>query len=124
MGRFVKGQSGNPGGRPKAAHDLKALAQEQTAEAVKTLIDVMKNGDKDAARVAAASALLDRGYGKPMQSIDVTQRRAVDEIPEDLIDAAIERLAAAGRPATEGGDAPAATGASEPEQTPPVSTVH
>ena len=30
-----------------------------------TLIDVAKNGWPDTARVSAANALLDRGYGKP-----------------------------------------------------------
>ena len=29
-----------------------------------TLVDVAKNGRSDAARVSAANALLDRGYGK------------------------------------------------------------
>ena len=32
---------------------------------IMTLVDVAKNGQSDAARVSAANALLDRGYGKP-----------------------------------------------------------
>ena len=123
MGKFVKGQTGNPRGRPKEAHDLKELARAQTAEAVKTLIDVMKTGAA-AARVQAATALLDRGYGKPLQSVDVTTRRAVDDIPEELIDAAIAQLAAAGRPEATGGDAGATGSQGGPEPAVPVSTVH
>jgi hypothetical protein len=34
------------------------------------LVQIAQGGDKDAARVAAASALLDRGYGKPPQHVE------------------------------------------------------
>lgn len=124
MAKFVKGQSGNPGGRPKAEIDLRALARTYTKEALDTLLKVMRAGDKDSARVAAAVAVLDRGYGKPAQTVDVTTRRAVDEVPEDLVDAAIERLAASLGPAASSSDAGTTAGAGGPEQAPPISTVH
>ena len=38
-----KGQSGNPGGRPKARIDLQALARQRTPEAVATLVRIMRN---------------------------------------------------------------------------------
>jgi hypothetical protein len=63
---FVKGQSGNPGGRPRVVGEVQELARSHTADAVTTLAEIMR--DTEAARVAAASALLDRGYGKPLQS--------------------------------------------------------
>lgn len=44
--------------------DVRALAKRATVEAVHTLLDVARNSQSDAARVAAANALLDRGYGK------------------------------------------------------------
>ncbi len=67
---FKKGQSGNPGGRPKAIAEVRALAREQTDKAVKTLISIMDNSKAaDAARAAAANSLLDRGWGRPAQVV-------------------------------------------------------
>jgi hypothetical protein len=63
---FAKGVSPNPGGRPKEVGHVRALAREHTAVAIGTLVTVMKNlKSPPAARVAAANALLDRGYGRP-----------------------------------------------------------
>jgi hypothetical protein len=67
---FEKGQSGNPGGRPKVVAEVRELARAHTGEAVQTLVSIMTNTKAaPAARVSAANALLDRGYGKPPQHI-------------------------------------------------------
>ena len=67
---FKKGQSGNPGGRPKVVAEVRELARAHTGEAVQTLVSIMTNTKAaPAARVSAANALLDRGYGKPPQHI-------------------------------------------------------
>jgi Family of unknown function (DUF5681) len=67
---FKKGQSGNPGGRPKVVAEVKELARAHTGEAIETLVSIMTNPKcAPAARVSAANALLDRGYGKPPQHI-------------------------------------------------------
>jgi hypothetical protein len=52
---------------------VQELARQQSPEAINTLVAIMQN-DKapPAARVAAANALLDRGYGKPTQPITQT----------------------------------------------------
>ena len=67
---WKKGQSGNPGGRPKVIAEVKELARAHTGEAIQTLVSIMTNAKAaPAARVSAANALLDRGYGKPLQHI-------------------------------------------------------
>jgi len=62
---FRPGQSGNPGGRPRVAGEIRDLARQHTATALATLAEIAERGENESARVAAASALLDRGWGKP-----------------------------------------------------------
>lgn len=66
MGKFVKGQSGNPGGKPKGYGGLVAAARAHTEEAVRTLVESLRDPKL---RVQAAVALLDRGWGRPPQTI-------------------------------------------------------
>ena len=83
---FQKGTSPNPGGRPKAAHSIQELARRHAPEAIKTLADIAKKGTPGA-RVSAAIALLDRGYGKPPQfnTGDAQAfRQAVDMTDDEL----------------------------------------
>jgi hypothetical protein len=72
-GYFKKGHSGNPGGRPKVVAEVRDLARQHTAEAITTLATIMTNEDAHhSARVAAANALLDRGYGKAQANVEIT----------------------------------------------------
>lgn len=67
-----KGEVRNPRGRPKKDLDLAAMAQSHAQEAIQTLVSVMRNEDATpAARVTAAGEILDRGFGRAPQSIDV-----------------------------------------------------
>jgi hypothetical protein len=58
---------------PEGIRSLQELARQKSPEAIITLANIM-NDEKapPAARVAAANALLDRGYGKPIQPISQT----------------------------------------------------
>lgn len=65
---FRKGQSGNPGGRPKEDGDVKLLARQHTVAAIERLAHWLMS-DNAKASVSAAQALLDRGYGRAPQAI-------------------------------------------------------
>ena len=55
---------------PKAVADIRSLARAQTEQAIKVLTGVMnQKGAPPAARVTAASLLLDRGWGKAPQQL-------------------------------------------------------
>lgn len=66
------------------------MARSHTETAIRTLAGIM--GEKKApaaARVAAASALLDRGWGKPKQEMTIEHRKRLGE----LTDAELEAIA-------------------------------
>lgn len=65
---FKVGQSGNPGGRPKEAAEVKALARTHCKAAVEELARLMASTDEKT-RLAACNAMLDRGIGKPAQVV-------------------------------------------------------
>ena len=67
--------AGRPAGVPnKATREqgarLSELAKSYTDIAFSTLVDVAMNGSSDAARIAAANSILDRGYGKPKADLE------------------------------------------------------
>jgi hypothetical protein len=66
--RFQKGQSGNPGGRPKVECEIRALAQKHGPKALDRLVALMASENERVA-VVAAQAILDRAYGKPPQAL-------------------------------------------------------
>jgi hypothetical protein len=109
-GRFVKGESGNPLGRPKDlsippvyAPDLTAAdrrpipnlvveARKYSSLAVDTLVELTKTKYSGSTRYNAATALLDRGYGRPAQSLDL--HLSADAITKRLSDMTNAELAA------------------------------
>ena len=65
------GQSGNPGGRPKVAAEVRDLAREHGGMAIDRLVALMDSQNQSVA-LRAAEAVLDRGYGRPMQAMELT----------------------------------------------------
>jgi len=63
VGGFKKGQSGNPGGRPKMPPEIRALAREHSRLAIERLVHWAKSDDPMASAFAS-SVLLERAGGK------------------------------------------------------------
>ena len=56
---------------PKSVMQIRSLARSHTRTALNILVQVMRNKDATpAARVSAANAVLDRGWGKAIQAIE------------------------------------------------------
>ena len=66
------------------------LAQIYTSEAIKCLLEICTLGTDEKARVAAAVAILDRGWGKPKQIISA--RIDADDIGDEDIEAEAHRI--------------------------------
>ena len=62
----MPGKSGNPGGVPKDADDIPAYARQFGREAVDTMVKCLHDPKW---KLPAAIALLDRGFGKPVQQL-------------------------------------------------------
>ena len=83
---FIKGQSGNPNGRPKKLPELDKLMAEVLGEekdgitAAKAILNMLRSkaakGD-----IKAAQLLLDRAYGKSKQNIDITTQGEKVTVP-------------------------------------------
>lgn len=89
---FVPGKSGNPSGRPKIANlkEIRELAQTHAPAAIEELGRLAKYSKSDSAKVAAIQTILDRGYGKAPQTIDMTMR--LDELPDNEIDQKLDAM--------------------------------
>jgi hypothetical protein len=94
---FQPGQSGNPGGRRRKSDDdrkVEELARAYGVEAITTLAEIMRSTQAPAsARSAAAQAVLDRGFGRPRQTL--THAGDEDAAPirfENLSDHQLEML--------------------------------
>lgn len=66
---------------PKALTEIRSLARSHTRTAINALVGVMKAKDAShAARVSAAIAILDRGWGRPVQALQNGEDGALELI--------------------------------------------
>lgn len=76
----IKGRGGKrpgagrkKGSRNKVTADIKRIAQDYGEESILAMVEIMRDkGAPHASRVAAAREVLDRGYGKSVQTNDLT----------------------------------------------------
>lgn len=68
---FKPGQSGNPKGAPRRVNTAALQARKHVDEAIKTLVDLMRS-EKEEMRHKGAIGLLERGFGKPTEFVELT----------------------------------------------------
>ncbi len=64
-----KGQSGNPGGRPRTTLEVRELARQHGPQAIHRLCELMYSRNETVA-LRAADLVLNRGYGLPTAAIE------------------------------------------------------
>ena len=69
--------------------ELREAARQFTEDALKTLAAICNQGQSEAARVSAACALLDRGYGKPTQQVETGSPGEFSLMTDEELDAQI-----------------------------------
>ena len=69
--------------------ELREAARQFTEDALKTLAAICNQGQSEAARVSAACALLDRGYGKPTQQVETGSPGEFSRLSDEELDAQI-----------------------------------
>jgi hypothetical protein len=71
-GRWLPGRSANPSGVPREVLRVKRIAQGHGPEMLDALVEIVRDKTAPhASRVAAAREVLDRGFGKPEQNVDI-----------------------------------------------------
>jgi len=67
---FVKGRSGNPGGKPRGYHEFSQACRDVSHKGVKQVLEIAENKkNHPLLRVAAWKALWERGYGRAVQPV-------------------------------------------------------
>lgn len=97
---FKPGASPNPGGVPKGETsprridmDARLLARDHSVEAVKKLISIMNNPKAThTAQLIAANSILDLGYGRPPQSVEVYGADVQADSGDDVLEIIEGRL--------------------------------
>ena len=95
-----KGVSPNPGGVPKGEAsprridmDARLLARDYSVQAVKKLISIMNNPKAThTAQLIAANSILDRGYGRPQQAVEVYGGDVQADSGDDVLEIIEARL--------------------------------
>lgn len=72
MAKGIKTGGRQKGSLNKATVDVRLAAQQFGAEAITSLANIMRTSENDAAKISAAKELLDRGYGKSMQPVEMS----------------------------------------------------
>jgi hypothetical protein len=89
LGRILPGNSLNPQGRPTLPAEVRAVLQAGSQRAAERLVELIEADDLRVA-AAAASAVLDRLYGKPSQAIDAHVKQEQVSVAQAHLSALLE----------------------------------
>lgn len=93
-GRFPPGVSGNPGGVPKQALELRKSALQHAPRALQRAVELMEDTDPKAAGIGIGF-ILERGLGRPgppSELPDGTMAEVVDASPSALLSLSMKAL--------------------------------
>lgn len=97
-GKFKPGVSGNPGGKSKSLSEIIRIAREEGVSSVKKLAEIRDNPlSKPSEAAFASNSLLDRGFGKPSQSVNVKLKDdepSADQMSDEQIEQKLNELSA------------------------------
>jgi hypothetical protein len=82
---YQKGQTGNPGGRPKAALPIRTLCRRVTVELYEKALTMIR--DPDTPQSVKATLIInmwDRAWGKPTQTVTMRQEEVAQLTDADL----------------------------------------
>lgn len=72
-GQFIKGKSGNPGGRPKTPEPFKELVRSKSIPALESIIAIMEDPSSKPGDVfMCAKLILEYANGKPTDNMNLT----------------------------------------------------
>lgn len=69
---FVKGKSGNPGGRPKTVGEVQDLARKYTKENFAGIVALAESAEDESVQLRARQMIHEIGWGKPAQQLQHT----------------------------------------------------
>ena len=78
-GKYKKGHSGNPKGRPPLIPEGRKLLKEHGPNAIAKIVELL-NSDNDTVALKAAIYLADQAYGRAKESVDIKQSEEVIRI--------------------------------------------
>ena len=75
---FVKGKSGNPGGRPKQQFDIVALARSKSKANLERIARLAESAQDENVQLRASIALHEIAWGKPAQAVQATHDGVIE----------------------------------------------
>jgi hypothetical protein len=96
--RFKKGRSGNPGGQPRHPPEVNfrevvRLARSYAPAALTELARIVREGRSERMRIMAAQELLDRGFGKAKQTVEIEGAPPIVAIERVFIEDGVRSVA-------------------------------